>query len=89
MVAGQHKGYMLKTLLARSDFRVAAIVFVDDHQKHTDRMREAFEESEIELVTIRYAGEDPEVNAFRASNKRDVTKQWRRLARTIDKVFVE
>ena len=42
MSAGQHKGYMLRTLLARSQRTFRSVIFVDDHKKHTARMTEAF-----------------------------------------------
>ena len=54
MTAGQHKGYMLRTLLARSQRTFRSIVFVDDHKKHTTRMTEAFRDSGITTACFRY-----------------------------------
>lgn len=98
MTAGQHKGYMLRSLLARAipnngarhearAFR--AIVFVDDHEKHTTRMHEAFEEFPIDIATFRYSREDGNVSNFHASSKRHVVDDWNRLHDFINGVLVK
>jgi hypothetical protein len=79
MVAGQHKGFMLKTLLARSPHQVSTIVFVDDHKKHTERMHEAFANTEIKVVTFRYSREDGNVRQFESTNKEHVIRSWKTL----------
>lgn len=98
MTSGQHKGYMLQTLLARSvvDYELVAvkrqfkaIVFVDDHKKHTERMHEAFANRNIDLVTIRYAQEDGNVHSFNQSSKRHVVDGWNRLEQTIRATFIK
>lgn len=98
MTAGQHKGHMLQTLLARAipddgarhesrTFR--AVVFVDDHQKHTQRVHDALADSPMDLATIRYSREDGNVAAFEASDKRQEVNGWRRLQRAIDTVLMQ
>ena len=99
MTAGQHKGYMLRTLLARAvddkptpnvarDF--SAIVFVDDHVKHTERMQEAFEnDASIDLATVRYSREDGNVSNFKQSSKRHVVDDWDRLRGFLTGVLVK
>ena len=98
MTSGQHKGYMLQTLLARSviDYELLAvrrqfkaIVFVDDHKKHTERMHEAFASRNIDLVTIRYAQEDGNVHSFNQSSKQHVVDSWNRLEQTIQATFIK
>lgn len=84
MTAGQHKGYMLQTLLARVPGATAktpyanysAIVFVDDHEKHTKRMQEAFAGKPIDLATFRYSREDGNVERFKKSTKHHVIRDW-------------
>ena len=94
MTAGQHKGYMLKTLLARAvttekttrSFK--AIVFVDDHDKHTNRMHDAFAGDSIELYTYHYMQEDGNVLNFERSSKSHVIRDWNRLKEFIETVIV-
>lgn len=97
MTAGQHKGYMLKTLLARhpraskdqpfANFK--AIVFADDHVKHTDRVRSAFADDPIDLATFRYSKEDAQVERFKASSKQSVIQQWDQLRGAIQSTFAQ
>lgn len=60
MTAGQHKGAMLRLLLTRtgSEGALDAVVFVDDTQKHTERMRDAFDKSRIAVHTYHYVNPD-------------------------------
>ena len=97
MTAGQHKGYMLRTLLARtvrahSDndpyANFSAIVFVDDHVKHTRRVHEAFRDSPIDLATFRYSREDGNVQKFKDSTKQHVIRDWKLLKSFVDAVLV-
>ena len=91
MTAGQHKGYMLRTLLARTEPKKSfkAIVFVDDHKKHTTRMHAAFEDSPIQLVTFHYTREAGNVSNFNDSQKRHVVEDWRRLESFVESVLVK
>lgn len=95
LTAGQHKGYMLHTLLARrvvekgepENFK--AIIFVDDHLKHTVRMHEAFNGAELDLSTFRYSREDGNVSNFHKSSKKRVAHDWNRLRESIDLILVQ
>ena len=91
MTAGQHKGYMLRTLLARTEPKRSfkAIIFVDDHKKHTTRMREAFKDSPIQLATFHYTREAGNVSNFNDSKKRHVVEDWRRLESFVESVLVK
>ncbi|MCP4777950.1 MAG: DUF2608 domain-containing protein [Planctomycetaceae bacterium] len=97
MTAGQHKGYMLKTLLARSIKASAdkpfahfkAIVFVDDHLKHVVRMQNAFASDSVDLVTFRYSREDGNVDKFNKSTKHHVIRDWEMLNGFIKTVLVK
>lgn len=98
MTAGQHKGFMLKTLLARAVVsrdkpdekrEFEAILFVDDHEKHTERMHDAFESDELSLVTFHYMQEDGNVANFDASSKQHVIRDWNRLDEFIQTVLVK
>ena len=83
MTAGQHKGYMLRNLLARSKRTFRSIVFVDDHKKHTTRMTEAFRDSGITTACFNYVREQENVKAFQESDKDAVTKKWKQLNNAI------
>ena len=87
MTAGQNKGYMLRTLLARSPRTFKAIVFADDHDKHTGRMAKAFKDSGITTACFHYIREQPNVDAFKESDKEAVAKQWDQLNNSIRKTF--
>ncbi len=104
MTAGQHKGYMLRTLLARAipvaraipdrgtlhkSRSFQAIVFVDDHPRHTAKMCEAFEHAPLDLVTFRYSREDGNVRNFEDSAKKHVVHDWNRLKDFVDGVLVK
>ena len=91
MTAGQHKGYMLRTLLARMEPKkpFKAIVFVDDHKKHTARMHSAFENAPVQLVTFHYTRETGNVSNFNDSQKRHVVEDWRRLEGFVESVLVK
>lgn len=85
MTAGQNKGIMLKTLLKRYGARYRSIVFVDDHQRHVDRMQAVLGD-EVELTTYRYGGVDPLVTRFREGSKERVTKNWHKLTQTLREI---
>ena len=70
MTSGLNKGIMLKTLLNKTGSKFKAIVFADDHIKHTKRMHQIMGRVKgVELVTYRYSKVDPEVEAFKNSDK--------------------
>ena len=89
MSAGQHKGYMLRNLLARSKRTFRTVVFVDDHKKHTTRMTEAFRDSGMTTACFNYVREQKNVEAFKASDKELVTKKWKVLQKAIAETFNE
>ena len=70
MTAGQHKGAMLKLLLNQTKSRFKAIVFADDHSKHTTGMEAIFAKSKIELAAFRYGAIDENVKSFQQSKER-------------------
>ena len=87
MSAGQHKGYMLRTLLARSQRTFRAVVFVDDHKKHTTRMTDAFRDSGITTACFHYIREQENVKTFQKSDKATVAKKWKQLNEAFTEVF--
>lgn len=76
LTQGQHKGSMLKTLLAKSGATVKAIVFVDDRPHHLEGMQQAFESRPEAVFTVQYQHELEKIEAFKASDKAEVTRQW-------------
>ena len=91
MTAGQHKGHMLRTLLARAEPKnnFKAMIFVDDREKHSARMHEAYEGNPLHLVTYHYTREAGNVSNFNASKKRHVVEDWHRLESFIESVLVK
>ncbi|MCB0406503.1 MAG: DUF2608 domain-containing protein, partial [Bdellovibrionales bacterium] len=79
--AGMHKGAMLRLLLTKTGYEPGAIVFVDDREKHTERVQEAFAPSDMYVVTFRYSREDARVEEFLESKERQQNslKKWRRI----------
>lgn len=89
MTAGQHKGAMLRALLAASGADYRAVLFVDDFAGHTEGMRAAFADRDTEAVTILFTGERAAVARFDNSEeaKRRVTEQWRDLTAVTCVIF--
>lgn len=83
LAAGQHKGAIVRSLWQFKKRSHKAIVFVDDHQKHIDRVRDAFKGTEVELKLFRYSRVDPQVERFKKSDKKEVTAKWRKLREAI------
>lgn len=88
MTAGLNKGIMLKTMLAKTKSNFKAIVFADDHIKHTKRMQAIMGNiKDVELVTFRYGAIDPQVKAFKAGNKKSVINAFNQLNTTTQSIF--
>lgn len=85
--AAQHKGAMLKTILAKTEFRPCAMIFIDDTAKHTERVWDAFDSTDVDMTVIRYGFLDEAVKAFVASDKNLVTQQWHLLKYTLEKIW--
>jgi hypothetical protein len=83
MTAGQHKGAMLRILLAKTQQRFDAIVFVDDHAHHVQAVQDAFQHQSLpELWTYRYTKEDVNVARFNPPDEKlveKVTRQWKAI----------
>lgn len=84
---GQHKGAMLRSLLCRLHKNYAAIVFVDDSEKHVDRVLKAYENSGTEVLSMRYGVMDSQVQRFKNSDKREVITAWTKLKEVLESVF--
>jgi len=83
MTQGMHKGAMLRHLLKKTDEDFDAIVFADDHEKHSIRMQEAFSTRGEELTTYRYSREDPVVERFQKNKKTAVIRKWNSLKEAV------
>ena len=86
MTAGLNKGIMLKTLLKKTNSKFKAIIFADDHKKHTVRM-EAILGDDVDLTSFRYGAIDPAVKAFKQSDKSDAINAWNDFKSATKKVF--
>jgi hypothetical protein len=87
MVAGQHKGAMLRALLHKTNREFSAIVFVDDKAKNNSHMQQGFQGTSVELTAIRYSREDANVARFNTGTKAGVKKQWARFSEALSSVF--
>lgn len=84
MTSGQHKGAMLLTILHRAKRSPKAVVFVDDHGRHVNRVFDTLVRRGIECTAIHYGREDVNVDRFRYSDKSGVTQQWLRLKAALE-----
>lgn len=85
---GQHKGAMLRSLLCKTKLNPKAIVFVDDTEKHVDRVLKAYEEiPEVNVISMRYGAMDSQVQRFQASDKSHVIEAWQKLKKILEEVF--
>lgn len=90
MTSGMNKGLMLKTLLHKTGFKPKAVVFVDDHSKHTIRMQRILGRDEsMDLATFRYSRLDAQVEEFNSGNKKKVIKAFNLLSKTFNEVFAK
>ncbi len=88
MTAGLNKGIMLKTLLAKTKENFKAVLFADDHKKHTVRMQAIMGKvAGLDLVTFRYSKIDPMVKAFHASDKSETIKAYEALKKASLQAF--
>ncbi|MEO0529810.1 MAG: DUF2608 domain-containing protein [Planctomycetota bacterium] len=87
MTSGQHKGAMLLTAIHRAETKPKAVVFVDDHGRHVQRVYDAMLRRDIDVTVVHYKREDATVARFRYGDKRDVTEKWRRLESALTEVF--
>lgn len=86
MTSGLNKGIMLKTLLKKTKSQFKAVIFADDHEKHTIRMNQIMAD-DVDLTTYRYGAIDPMVNAFKKSDKSDAISAWKNFKSATNKVF--
>jgi hypothetical protein len=75
---GQHKGALLRTLLAKTGTTPRAIVFMDDRLHHLEGVEAAFagDEGAPTVETVRFRHERARIAAFDASDKREVRQAW-------------
>jgi hypothetical protein len=86
MTAGQNKGIMLKNLLNKTNSNFKAIIFADDHIKHTIRMQAIFKDI-VDLTTYRYGKIDAQVQAFKAGDKSSDYAEFKKLQKLIKSAF--
>ncbi len=78
MVAGQHKGAMLRILLHRLGTQVGAIAYLDDRDSHICEMAAAYAGQPIELSAWRYDRERASALGFLedAERQHTATRDW-------------
>lgn len=87
LTEGQHKGLMLRVLLAKAKKQYKHIIFIDNAEVQTTRVQEMFLNTGVDLTTIRYTRMDPEKQAFEKGSKVDVINKWKTLKKTLEKIF--
>lgn len=87
MVAGQHKGAMLRSLLAKTNKKYKSIIFVDDKVKNTNSVEQGFSRLGEEIWTIRYSREDEQVEAFARTDKNIIHGKWLQLNAVLESTF--
>jgi hypothetical protein len=92
LTEGQHKGVMMRALLAKSNRSFQSIVFVDNTEKQCKRVQDAFaaqqkEGKPVDVVTFRFGRQDDDIERFKKSDKREVIEAWKNLRRSLDVIF--
>lgn len=85
--SGQHKGAMLRSILCKVRKNYAAIVFVDDTEKHVDRVLKAYEAYNVNVISMRYGAMDPQVRQFQQSDKKEAIQGWAQIKAVLESVF--
>lgn len=88
MTAGHHKGEALQYLIAKSRKNFKAIIFIDDHERHTKRVFETMSKNESpEIITFRYGHQDQRVEEFKRASKNSIIQQTRDFLRMKNALF--
>lgn len=88
MTSGLNKGIMLKTILHKTNSKFKAIIFADDHEKHTKRMQQILGNTKgLDLTTYRYGAIDKTVKAFHAGDKKESIKAWNEFSKMKKSIF--
>jgi hypothetical protein len=88
MTAGHHKGEALVYLLKKAGKNFKAVIFADDHERHTRRVYDTFSSFETpEIVTFRYSKEDEAVSSFKTGSKGLVISQTNDILQTAKQIF--
>lgn len=85
--AGQHKGAMLRALLCKVRTSYPVIFFVDDTEKHVDRVLKSYENYNVDVLSMRYGAMDAQVEQFKKSDKRDAIEDWAKIKSALEAVF--
>lgn len=81
LTAGQHKGIMLRTILAKTHEDFDAIIFIDDRLKHSEGMQAAFADHPAVVTTIQYTHTAKKIELFEASDKAEAKSDWCEFAK--------
>jgi hypothetical protein len=81
LTVGQHKGIMLRTILAKTHQNFDAIIFIDDRLKHSEGMQAAFTDHPATVTTIQYTHTAKKIQKFEASDKAQAKSDWCEFAK--------
>lgn len=83
LTAGQNKGAMLRTILAKTGHtrqrQFSAIVYADDKVKHVKHIHKAFCHKPVELLLFHYVHEEKRVEQFEKADKSTVISKWKEI----------
>ena len=88
LVAGQHRGLMLKSTLSRTSHNFKIVIHVDDEKQYSEQIREVFKGSGVDIHSFRYTREDGNRKNLDDSSKQLMTNQWMKLDQTVKAVFL-
>jgi hypothetical protein len=86
LTAGQHKGIMLRTLLAKIGQDFDAVIFIDDRLKHSEGMQAAFADEDVSLRTIQYTHTAKKIEKFHAGDKAQAKADWCEFAKGLSAI---
>jgi hypothetical protein len=84
LTSGQHKGVMLVTLLHRSPRQIKAVVYADDNVRHVGAVFSAAFAHDLDVTSFQYQQEDIRVQRFNYSGKKEVTRAWKAVERSLE-----
>jgi hypothetical protein len=87
LTAGQHKGVMLRLFLERAARTWTHVVYVDDTQKHPERVRQVYPVGGADVHTFHYLQPAIRTGAHIAASpdlQRELAARWRRLRRALE-----
>lgn len=88
LTQGQHKGVMLKTLLARINKRFKAIVFIDDRKSHVEAMNAMAVGIPQDVYSVHYYQSENWTLPFLAGRTQAAQQDWCEFSNRVDRAWI-